>query len=280
MLDLELLKTFVCVVDEGSFTRAAERVHRTQSTVSQQVRKLEDLVGHALLLRDRTGLNVSVTEHGELLIHYARRLLALSAEASEALASDLDLEILRIGMPEDFDARRMALILAGFTRSHPQARLETISGMSLDLRQRLDSGEIDIALIKREPDSGPAWATWPERLVWVKGTEFDSSSGVLPLALFPQGCLYRQRAIRLLDVAQRPWRVAFGSHSLTGIQAAVASGLGVSVLPASAVLPEHRVCTDLPLLPPTELALVSREGVLSGLQRGLVEFLRGELGVD
>jgi len=134
MLDLELLKTFVCVVDEGSFTRAAERVHRTQSTVSQQVRKLEELVGHALLLRDRTGLNVAVTEHGELLIHYARRLLALSAEATEALSSDLDLEILRIGMPEDFDARRMALILAGFTRSHPQARLETFSGMSLDLR--------------------------------------------------------------------------------------------------------------------------------------------------
>jgi DNA-binding transcriptional LysR family regulator len=183
-------------------------------------------------------------------------------------------------MPEDFDARRMALILAGFTRSHPQARLETISGMSLDLRQRLDAGDIDIALIKREPDSGPAWATWPERLVWVKGAELDSSTGVLPLALFPQGCLYRQRAIRLLDVVQRPWRVAFGSHSLTGIQAAVASGLGVSVLPMSAVLPEHQVCTDLPELAPTELALVSRDGVLSGLQRGLVEFLRGELGVD
>jgi DNA-binding transcriptional LysR family regulator len=280
MLDLELLKTFVCVVDEGSFTRAAERVHRTQSTVSQQVRKLEDLVGHPLLLRDRTGLNVAVTEHGELLIHYARRLLALSAEASQALASDVDLEVLRIGMPEDFDARRMALILAGFTRSHPQARLETISGMSLDLRQRLDAGDIDIALIKREPDSGPAWATWPERLVWVKSPGFDTSRGVLPLALFPQGCLYRQRAIRLLDVARRPWRVAFGSHSLTGIQAAVASGLGVSVLPVSAVLPEHEVCADLPELAPTELALVSREGVLSGLQRGLVEVLRGELGVD
>ncbi|UVL12504.1 LysR substrate-binding domain-containing protein [Pseudomonas atacamensis] len=278
MLDLELLKTFVCVVDEGSFTRAAERVHRTQSTVSQQVRKLEDLVGHPLLLRDRSGLNVAVTEHGELLIHYARRLLALSAEATQALASDVDLEVLRIGMPEDFDARRMALILAGFTRSHPQARLETISGMSLDLRQHLDAGDIDIALIKREPDSGSAWATWPERLVWVKGTDFDTSSGVLPLALFPQGCLYRQRAIRLLDVAQRPWRVAFGSHSLTGIQAAVASGLGVSVLPVSALLPEHEVCTDLPELAPTELALVSREGVLSGMQRGLVEFLRGELG--
>jgi hypothetical protein len=115
-----------------------------------------------------------------------------------------------------------------------RTRLETISGMSLELRQRLDAGDIDIALIKREPDSGPAWATWPERLVWVKGVDFDSSSGVLQLALFPQGCLYRQRAIRELDVAQGPWRVA----------------------------------------------LISREGVLNGLKHGLVEFLRGELGVD
>lgn len=278
MLDLELLKTFVCVVDEGSFTRAAERVHRTQSTVSQQVRKLEELVGHALLLRDRTGQNISVTEHGEMLIHYARRLLALSSEAVEALASDLDLEILRIGVPEDFDARRMAVILAGFNRSRPEARLETVSGMSTDLKQKLATGAIDIALVKREPDSGPSWAAWPEALVWVKGAGVDSTQGILPLALFPQGCIYRQRAIRLLDVAQRPWRVAFGSHSLTGIQAAVASGLGLSVLPASAVLPEHTVCTDLPELPPTELALISREGALTGLQRGLVAFLREELG--
>jgi DNA-binding transcriptional LysR family regulator len=277
MLDLELLKTFVCVVDEGSFTRAAERVHRTQSTVSQQVRKLEELVGNPLLLRDRTGQNICVTEHGELLIHYARRLLALSSEAVEALASDLDLEILRIGVPEDFDARRMAVILAGFNRARPEARLETISGMSTDLKQKLATGAIDIALVKREPDSGPCWAAWPEALVWVKGAGVDSTNGVLPLALFPQGCIYRQRAIHLLDVAQRPWRVAFGSHSLTGIQAAVACGLGVSVLPASAVLPEHSVCTDLPELPPTELALISREGALTGLQRALVEFLREEL---
>ncbi|VVP46474.1 hypothetical protein PS896_05125 [Pseudomonas fluorescens] len=84
--------------------------------------------------------------------------------------------------------------------------------MSLELRQRLDAGDIDIALIKREPDSGPAWATWPERLVWVKGVDFDSSSGVLQLTLFPQGCLYRQRAIRELHVVQGPWRVVLVSR--------------------------------------------------------------------
>ncbi|MHC8376554.1 LysR family transcriptional regulator [Pseudomonas sp. MDT1-16] len=133
MLDLELFKTFVCVVDEGSFTRAAERVHRPQSTVGQQVRKLEELVGHSLLLRGRTGQNISVTEHGKLLIHYARR---------------------------------MALILAGFNRARPQARLETVSGMSTDLKQKLSAGALDIALVKREPDSGPCWVAWPEVLVW------------------------------------------------------------------------------------------------------------------
>ncbi|MFK3799036.1 LysR family transcriptional regulator [Pseudomonas sp. NPDC088444] len=278
MLDLELLKTFVCVVDEGSFTRAAERVHRTQSTVSQQVRKLEKTVGHTLLLRDRTGQNIALNPQGEMLIQYARRLLAISSEALDVLASDCDLEILRVGVPEDFDSRRMASLLAGFNLACPQARLETISGMSIELKQKLTAGEIDIALVKREPNSGPSWASWPERLVWVRGVEHCFAQGVLPLALFPQGCIYRQRAIRLLDVAQRPWRVAFGSHSLTGIQAAVAAGLAVSVLPISAVLPEHTLCTDLPELPPTELALISRDGALTGLQRALVEFLRQALG--
>ncbi|MCP1517504.1 DNA-binding transcriptional LysR family regulator [Pseudomonas migulae] len=81
--------------------------------------------------------------------------LALSSEAVEALASDLDLEILRIGVPEDFDARRMAVILAGFNRARPEARLETVSGMSTDLKQKLAAGTLDTALVKREPDSGP-----------------------------------------------------------------------------------------------------------------------------
>ncbi len=99
----------------------------------------------------------------------------------------------------------------------------------------------------------------------------------IPLALFPRGCVYRRRAIRNLDKAHRRWRIAFGSQSLTGIQAAVSSGLGISVLPTTAVLPEHRLCTGLPELPPTELALVTSGGVLNALQRSLVDFLRAEV---
>jgi DNA-binding transcriptional LysR family regulator len=277
MLDLELLNTLVCVVDEGSFTRAGERVHRTQSTVSQQIRKLEELVGRALLLRDRTGNQVTATEHGELLAQYARRLLALSREAQDMLASEVTLEPVRIGVPEDFDARRMSAMLSGFVRTKPGVRLETVSGMSVDLNRKLAAGEIEIALVKREPGSGECVASWPESLVWVKGEGVEWTDDPVPLALFPQGCVYRRRAIRCLDKARRRWRVAFGSHSLTGIQAAVSSGLGVSVLPTTAVLPEHQVCSGLPDLPPTELALVTSGAALNAVQQALVEFLREEV---
>src|SRR5258705_8572031 len=169
MLDLELLNTLVCVVDEGSFTRAGERVHRTQSTVSQQVRKLEERVGRTLLLRDRAGSQVTATAHGELLAQYARRLLALSQEAQDALASDMKLAPVRIGVPEDFDARRMSAMLSGFVRAKPDVRLETVAGMSTDLHRKLAMGEIEIELVKREPGSAECLASWPESLVRVRG---------------------------------------------------------------------------------------------------------------
>lgn len=285
MLDLELLNTLVCVVEEGSFTRAGERVHRTQSTVSQQVRKLETLVGRNLLLRDRTGNQVTPTEHGEMLAHYARRLLILSQEAQDMLASESGFTPVRIGVPEDFDARRMSAILSGFVKTQPGARLETVSGMSTDLQRKLAAGEVELALVKREPGSGECLASWPESLVWVKGRAkgngggggFEFTDEPVPLALFPQGCIYRQRAIRALDKMNRRWRAAFGSHSLTGIQAAVSSGLGISVLPKTAVLAEHEICKTMPELLPTELALVTAGGPLNVVQRALVDFLRTEI---
>jgi DNA-binding transcriptional LysR family regulator len=252
-------------------------VHRTQSTVSQQIRKLEDTVGRPLLVRDRTGSQVAPTEHGELLANYARRLLALAQEAEDVLGREGTVAPVRIGVPEDFDARRMSAMLSGFVAMQPGVRLETVSGMSTDLQRRLSAGEVDMALLKREPGSGDCLASWPESLVWVRAKDFELSDEPVPLALFPQGCVYRQRAIRGLDKARRRWRVAFGSHSLTGIQAAVSSGLGISVLPTTAVLPEHEVCTSLPALPPTELALVAPGGMLSAVQRSLVDYLRAEI---
>jgi DNA-binding transcriptional LysR family regulator len=283
MLDLELLKTLVCVVDERSFSRAAGRVHRTQSTVSQQILKLEDRLGQPLLLRDRTGKRVVPTEGGERLVHYARRLLAMAQEAEDALARPASLPPVRVGVPEDFDAVRMSTILSGFMASHPDVRLETVSGMSSDLRRRLDAGEIDVALVKREPGAGECIACWPERLVWVTGPQgLRREEGSVPLALFPEGCIYRQRAIRSLEIAGRTWRVAFGSQSLTGIQAAVSCGLGVTVLPMSAVIEGHALLgtrDGFPRLAPSELALVGSNRPLSAVQREIAQYLVAEIDV-
>ena len=284
MLDLELLKTLVCVVDERSFSRAADRVHRTQSTVSQQILKLETRLGQTLLRRDRTGKQVLPTESGELLANYARRLLAIAQEAEDALGRPASLPPVRIGVPEDFDAVRMSTILAGFIAAHRGARLETVSGMSTDLRRKLDAGEIDLALVKREPGAGECIASWPERLVWVSGANGwheEAGDDCVPLALFPQGCIYRQRAVRTLEIAGRPWRVAFGSQSLTGIQAAISCGLGVTVLPTSAVLADHVLLGErhgFPKLAPSELALVAASLPLSGPQRDIAQYLVAQIG--
>jgi DNA-binding transcriptional LysR family regulator len=164
MLDLELLNTLVCVVDEGSFTRAGERVHRTQSTVSQQIRKLEAAVGRTLLLRDRTGNHVSATEHGELLAQYARRLLALSREAQDALTSDVALEPVRIGVPEDFDARRMSAMLSGFVKMKPCVRLQMISGTSVDLQRNLPQARSRLRCSSANRDVENASRRGPNRL--------------------------------------------------------------------------------------------------------------------
>src|SRR5919201_160025 len=147
MLDLELLRSFVSVVDAGGFTRAGERVHRTQSTVSQQIKRLEEAVGQPLLIR--SGKNVAPTEAGERLLAYARRLLALAEEARDVLARPGGDGAVRLGVPEDFAAYRLAKLLAAFSRTHPTLRMDVRADQSAYLRRDLERGELDLALFKR-----------------------------------------------------------------------------------------------------------------------------------
>src|SRR5215813_8994569 len=243
-MDLELLRSFVSVVDAGGFTRAGERVHRTQSTVSQQIRRLEESFGRPLLLRK--GKRVAPTEEGERLLSYARRILALAEEARDVVARPTPDGIVRLGVPEDFAAYRLAQVLSKFARSRPGLRLDVRCDLSTRLRRDLARGEFDLALVKRDAgdeSDNDAVAAWPERLRWVTSSRFpvDTGRDPLPLAVFEQGCLYRRRAIHALEATGRSWRIAYTSPNLSGIQAAVSVGLGVSILPEIAVLPEHRV---------------------------------------
>ena len=263
MLDLELLRSFVSVVDAGGFTRAGERVHRTQSTVSQQIKRLEQDVGQPLL--NRTAKDVTPTEAGERLLSYARRLLALAEEARDVLARPGPEGAVRLGIPEDFAAYRLTKLLATFARSHPGLRLDVRADQSAYLRSGLERGELDLALLKRDAGEKGAIAVWPERVHWVtsKSHPVDSKIGSVPLIGFPAGCLYRSRAIHALESGGRSWHMSYTSSSLVGIQAAVAAGLGLSILSEMAVQADHRVLTAREGFAPidrTEVALVASPG--------------------
>jgi DNA-binding transcriptional LysR family regulator len=276
MLDLDLLRSFVSVVDTGGFTRAGERVHRTQSTVSQQVRRLEQNLGHPLL--HRNGKQATPTEQGERLVSYARRILALEQEARDVVARPGSEGVLRLGMPEDFAAYRLTELLSDFARARPGLRLDVRCGLSVQSRRAVERGELDLALFKRDAGESGGIAAWPERLHWITSRKHpvEFRRDPLPLVMSDQGCLYRERMIRAAEVAGRAWHMAYTSPSLVGIQAAVSVGMGVSILPEVAILPEHRVLKakdGFPAITNTEVALVAAPNASPATLR-LAEMLR------
>ncbi len=240
MLDPDLLRSFLAVVDTGSFTRAAASVHLTQSTVSQQIRRLELQLGCELL--DRGGRYVVATPEGERLLGVARRIIDLMQEAEAQVAFSAGGGVIRLGVPEDFAAHPLTPMLAAFADAYPALRLEVASGLSHELWQRFQEGELDIALVKQRVGSMPGRVSWPEPLAWIDSREHPKAArDPLPLLVFPIGGLYRNEMTHALDACGRRWRIAYVSASLAGISAAVEDGLGVSLLPRRLVKPGHRL---------------------------------------
>lgn len=206
MFDPILLRSFVAVVDCANFTRAAQRLHLTQSTVSQQIRRLEDSVGCKLL--DREQRRVMATPEGERLLAYARRILALQEEAREVLV-DLQSEgVLRLGVPEDFAAERLMPILSRFGLEHPGVRLEVTCGLGPELMRVYRQGEFDLLLVKQMGQGVDCLACWPEPMCWVDSRSAPAF-GRDPLALvaFPVGGLYRNEMLHHLEMAGWHWRI-------------------------------------------------------------------------
>lgn len=260
VFDLDLLRALVTVADCGSFTAAAARLHSTQSTVSQKVRRLEELAGQRLL--DRGVRDVRPTDIGEIVLGYARRMLSLNEELTEALSGGGAATTIRLGVPEDFAAGRTTRLLAAFSRQYPQVKLEVSSGLSRALGEGYDRGELDLVLVKQRRGSRAGVACWPEPMCWIDGAagpSFDNDP--VPLVAFPPRGLYREDMIDAIEALGRRWRISFTSSSLGGIQAAVADGLGISLLPARAVSAGHRVLgpeSGLPRIDSIEIVLLHR----------------------
>ncbi|MEB6334634.1 LysR family transcriptional regulator [Serratia rhizosphaerae] len=259
MFNPQLLLSFVAVCDSSSFTRAAERVCLSQSTVSQQVRRLEEMLGKPLF--ERSSHQVLLTEEGVKLLSYARRIIALNEEAHDALTGIWRDGVLRLGVPEDFAASTTEL-LADFSREHPHLRLDVTSGLSADLHHAYGREELDLILVKQRR-SQPPHAARPEPLLWLDSLAFPAiEQSPVPLAVFPLNGLYRDQLCQALDNLGRRWRIGYSSASLAALTAASAAGLGVTLLPAGCRLPSHRVLGEAEGLPPVndfELALYYRD---------------------
>ena len=262
-LDLDLVRTFATIASLGSFTRAASRLGRQQSTISLQVQRLEDTLGMKLLTR--TPRSVALTSDGESFLQSARRILDLNDEIiSRAQEPDMR-GVVRLGTPEDFATRHLPDVLSRFAQAYPSVSLEVTCDLTLNLLKRFRSGDFDLALIKRERsfDIG-GLRVWREPLVWAVGDrDFWNGTGPLPLVVSPAPCVYRQRAIDALDRAHREWSVSYTCGSLAGSVAAVKAGLGITVLPKGMVPADLRVIDGKPLpnLKDTEIALLQLEGL-------------------
>jgi len=259
-LDLDALRSFVFGVELGSFSKAADRVGRSASAVSEQIARLEAQAGRKLLRK--LGRGLAPTHAGETLLAYARRLLELNDEAVSTIRG-ADLEgWARLGMPQDFSEHCLPDVLGRFAREHPRVRVEVRAERNNELLERVATGKLDLALTWGEP-AGPhaeRLAELPIHWIGPAGRPLDWRDGEpLPLVAFEPPCWFRTAGVTALDAAGIPWRLAFTSPSLAGLWAGVAAGLGVSLRTEAGLPPSVRTLSPgesrLPPLPRISLSL-------------------------
>lgn len=267
---MDLLRAFATVAETGGFTSAARQLNRTQSTVSLQIKRLEESLNTRLF--ERVGREVTLTPDGEILHGYARQILKLNNEARERLSAPELGGAVRLGTPEDFATSHLPGVLARFSRNHPSVALEVTCDLTLNLLKGFAGNAFDLVLVKQEPGEAADGAlVWRETLVWVAAEQAAPEEETpLPLVLSPQPCVYRRRALSALEGVGRAWRIAYTSPSLSGAQAAVMAGLGVTALPRDMVPGHMRVLGpdhDLPPLEDTAMVLRRRPNLTPAGER-------------
>jgi DNA-binding transcriptional LysR family regulator len=231
VLDNELLRTFVAVAEHGSFTRAAAGLHRTQSGVSMQIRRLEQSL--AAQLFERRAAGVALTAAGRVMLGHARQMLALSAQAKADVAAQAAEAPIRIGVMEDYGLQVLQPALARLAAASPPLPVEVVTGLTARLLERLGS-EFDLVIAMHPTGQGGGTLLRREQAVWAMAAGYaDDSGGPIPLALYPPGCLLRAWAVEALEAARRPWRLSFVGDSPAAVQAVAARGEALTVVKAS-----------------------------------------------
>lgn len=257
MFDTVLLRSFVTVAQESSFTRAATRLNLTQSAVSAHLRRLEEQAGAPLVVR--TTRSLTLTPDGEVLLGYARAILTLNRDARARLNRSADAGLVRIGLSDDFAQPRVMRRLHAFGLRHPGLALHLSVGIPGVLLQAMDRGELDFVIAGRCHDDRPGRVLWRDPLAWA-AAPWMTIDRALPLRLvvFPEPCPYRDAALAALAHAGLDYRIAVVCPSSGGVHAAVQAGLGISPMPKSRIDGSLTIVQDslgLPALPAVEFAL-------------------------
>jgi len=266
-LSIELLRTFITVIEVASFTRAAEILYRTQPAVSLQIKRLEEAVGYSLI--ERNGKKISLTERGEALATHARQILRLNDLAIAELEQRDPAAMLRVGLPVDYAVNALQTCLVDVIRKFPDTKIEIRCDLSKHLLAALRSNEIDIAVALFDGDDQQfLFRNWKEQPNWVGANSFEILENTdIPLVAHPYGCVYRDRMASALKLAGKSWRIAYSSPGIDGVQRAVQDGLGLSCLTAPTVKRGMRIFSEqdgLPILAPLHIGLFTRQTRLGG----------------
>ena len=279
LIDIDQLRTFIAIAESGSFTRAAEVVHKTQSAVSMQMKRLEERLGRSIFARD--GRGSKLTDDGERLLDYARRIVKLNVEVLTAF-SDIELSgRVRLGVPDDYADRYLPEIMARFSRVYPAVELTVICEPTIELFQRIEANELDLAIVTDCESNRASESFRRERLLWVTSNRHSTHlEERLPLALGRPTCGWRRAAIECLESIGRPYRVLYTSANAGAVAAAVLSGLAVSVFPESGLRTGMRVLSPadgFPELPSCRVGLVRNPHEQSPLAEALAEHIVSSL---
>ncbi|MGU3665426.1 LysR substrate-binding domain-containing protein [Methylobacterium sp. A49B] len=279
-LDMDVLRTFVTGFELGSFARAAERLGRSQSAVSTQLRKLEEQVGQPLV--QKAGRGLALTAAGESMLGYAKRLLDLNDEAVDRLRGTELEGWARLGLAQDFAENWLPAVLKRFSRAYPRVRIEVQVGLGAQLVEKTLKGDLDIALVWGDGGDAPHAQRVAELPIhWIGQPDWPGLASLgnepLPFAAFAPPCTFRSAAVTALNDGGLPWRLVFTSPSLSGLWAAAEGGLGITArtvvsLPKTLSVLDP-VATGLPSLPNAPLTLHQAEAELSPAVARLTDIL-------
>lgn len=279
-LDLDQLQTFCVIADCGSFTEAARRVHKTQSAVSMQIKRLEERLDQSLFVRD--GRSISMTSEGEALYTRARRMLRINAEIIDMFSEDDLAGNIRFGVPDDYAVKMLPVILSSFQRTHPKIVVDVKCMASEDLLDGMRTGRFDLIVFSQGTmhEFGELFRT--EKMFWVSSpNEVALQADPLPLAFGPQTCCWRMDAIDGLSRANIDYRIAYTSSDATSISSAVMADLAIGILPESALQPGMKIVDekyDLPRLRDAQIALMRASNAYGGIYDALASHVVASMG--